>query len=73
MYLNYTYEFRGNAFAPVRQDMLGRVEKSFNYSSVDSNMASKSFHVCGITLMYSRKVCSASFYQGCMEKTTAKF
>ena len=53
--------------------MLGRVEKSFNYSSVDLDMASKSFNVCGIALMYSRKVRSASFYQWCMKKATAKF
>ena len=57
--LKYFYEFRQKAFAPARQDMLGRVENSFNYSSVDSDMASKSFNVCGITLMHSMKVCSA--------------
>ena len=50
--------------------MLGRVKKSINYSSVDLDMASKQFNVCGVTLMYSREVRSASFYQ---KKATAEF
>ena len=33
-------------------------------------MASKSFNVCSVTLMHSREVRSASFYQ---KKATAKF
>ena len=36
-------------------------------------MASKSFNICGITLMYSMKVHSASFYQECMKKSTPNF
>ena len=40
---------------------------------MDSNRASKSFNVYGITFMCSRKVCSGSFYQGCVKKATAKF
>ena len=36
-------------------------------------MASKSFNICGITLIYSMKVHSALFYQGCMKKSTPKF
>ena len=53
--------------------MLRRVENSFNYSSVDLDMASKSFNVCDITLMYSMKALSALFYQGCKKKATPKF
>ena len=52
--------------------MLGRVENSFNYSSVDLGMASKSFIICGITLMYPMKVHSALFSQGCMKKANSK-
>ena len=66
--LKYFYEFRQKAFAPALQDMLGRVENSFNYSSVDSDMTSKSFNICGITLMHSMKARSTLFYQGCMKK-----
>ena len=71
--LNYFYEFRQKAFAHARQDTFGRVENSFNYSSLDSDMASKSFNVCGITLMYSMKARSALFYQGCMKKQLLNF
>ena len=71
--LKYFYKFRQKAFAPARQDMLGRVENSFNYSSVDSDMASKSFNVCGITLMHSMKARSALFYQGCMKRQLQSF
>ena len=53
--------------------MLGRVENSFNYSLVDSDMASNSFTVCGITLMYSMKTSTALFYHRCMKKATPKF
>ena len=53
--------------------MLGKVENSFNYSSVGLDMASKSFNACDITLMYSMKVSSALFYQGCMKKAIPKF
>ena len=36
-------------------------------------MAGRSLNVCGITLILSKKVRSASFYEGCTKKATAKF
>ena len=71
--LKYSYGFRQKAFAPAWRDMLSSVENSLNYSSVDSDMASKSFNAYVITLMYSMKARSALFYQGCMKKQLQNF
>ena len=53
-----------------RQDMVDWVEKAFNYISTDTQMVSRSFDVCGITITDSSKVGSGSFYKSCMENAS---
>ena len=58
--LQYSYKFRQKSFAHARQACQVGLKILLTITiSVDSGMASESFNVCGITLMYSMKVCSA--------------
>ena len=57
--------------APTRQDMVDWIEKALNYLLEDPEIVIRFFDVCGIASTDPKKVRSAPFYQGCMEKAIA--